>query len=525
MIPILLLNILMYRSMKNSVLFGCGLIFLLSCSTGSKESKEGFDQLQGLGNASLELSGKELADLYCQACHIKPDPELLDKTTWKNLVLPDMRRRLGLITAEDFGAKIGEDNDAPPGIYSQTALITQADWDKIQEFYLNLAPESLKSIPMDKNLKENKGVFTVRKPNFHNKRQSLTTLIRYHPIEKLLYLGDRPNTLFRVDPIKMKIQDSIKINSPASDIRFKDASFELLTMGVMDPSNFALGKLENYGSFEYQKKEVFLDSLRRPVHFSFADLDQNGQQDMVICFFGNHIGHLSWFEKQGQDYKEHVLNATPGARKTIVEDVNGDGLPDVIAMMTQAKEGIYVYINQGNSKFKEEKWLEFDSVFGSSDFDWVDMDGDGFKDLVIVNGDNADLSPILKPYHGLRIFSNDGKNGFKESYFYPMHGASALLTEDFDQDGRKGVAVISYFPDRSGEKVVNFLLFQQTKSMEFEVSTITELGEWSWLVMEKADIDGDGDLDIILGSFDFQTRYAFPALDWMPFVVLKNQIN
>jgi hypothetical protein len=504
-----------------SLVFG----FLGSCSQGSKVEKEGFDKLQGLGNTSLELSGKELSDLYCQACHVKPDPALLDKATWKNGVLPDMRRRLGLINAEDFGAKVGEDNDAPPGIYSEIALVTQKDWDKIQQYYIDLAPDSLEPIPIDNNLKENTGLFTVRNPDFHNKRPSLTTLLRYNPNEKLLYVGDRLNSLFRIDPIGMKILDSIRIISPASDISFRETGFELLTMGVMDPSNFAFGRLKEYGSFEKKHPTILMDSLRRPVHFTYADLTQNGKEELIVSFFGNHIGHLSWFEENDGGYEEHVLNSLPGARKTVVADVNGDRLPDIIAMMTQAKEGIYTYINQGEGKFKQETWLQFDAVFGSSDFEFEDMDGDGFKDLVIVNGDNADLSPILKPYHGLRIFTNDGKNAFSESYFYPMHGASALLTGDFDQDGRMGMAVSSYFPDKSGEKTLNFLLFQQTGSMEFQVSSIEELGKWSWLVMEKADIDGDDDLDIILGSFDFQTRFTFPAMDWMPFVILENHIN
>ena len=510
---------------KQFLIWGAIFGFLVSCTPGSKVENEGFDQLQGLGNASLELSGKELSDLYCQACHIKPDPRLLDKTTWKNGVLPDMRRRLGLINAEDFGAKVGEDNDAPPGIYATAPLVTQADWDKIQEYYLSLAPDSLESIPLDQNLKVNTGLFTVRNPGFHNKKPSLTTLIRYHPQEKLLYMGDRQKGLFRVDLIGMKIMDSIGIISPASDIRFKDTGFELLTMGVMDPSNFAFGRLQDYVLKEKKAPIILMDSLRRPVHFTRADLTQNGQDELVMSFFGNHIGSLSWFEKVDDDYLEHILNSNPGARKTVVDDVNGDGLPDVIAMMTQAKEGIYTYINQGKGKFKEEVWLQFPSVYGSSDFDWVDITGDGFKDLVIVNGDNADLSPILKPYHGLRIFSNDGKNGFAEAYFYPMYGASALLTGDFDRDGRLDVAVSSYFPDKSGDTIINFLLFQQTEDMEFQVGSIEELGKWSWLVMEKADIDEDGDLDIILGSFDFQTRYALPARDWMPFVVLENNTN
>lgn len=510
---------------KKFLIWGLIFVFLLSCSKKSKEDIEGFERLHGLGNASLELSGKELSDLYCQACHIKPDPALLDKTTWKNGVLPDMRRRLGLINAEDFGAKVGENNDAPPGIYSGKALITQADWDKIQEYYLSFAPDSLGTIPFDKNLKMDIGLFTVRMPDFHNKRPSLTTLVRYHPREKLLYVGDRLNSLFRIDPIGMKILDSIRIISPASDIWFKEASFELLTMGVMDPSNFAFGRLKDYVLFEKKVPNILMDSLRRPVHFAHADLTQNGEDELVISFFGNHIGSLSWFEKIDGAYVEHILNSFPGARKTVVEDINGDGLPDIIALMTQAKEGIYTYINLGEGNFKQEIWLQFDSVFGSSDFGFEDMDGDGFKDLVIVNGDNADLSPILKPYHGIRIFTNDGNNAFLESYFYPMHGASALLIADFDQDGKMGMAVSSYFPDKSAEKILNFLLFQQRGNMEFQVSSIEGLGSWSWLVMEKADIDGDMDLDIILGSFDFQTRFAFPAMDWKPFIILENHIN
>ena len=121
-------------------------------------------------------------------------------------------------------------------------------------------------------------------------------------------------------------------------------------------------------------------------------------------------------------FKPHLFNNRPGARKTIIDDVNGDGLPDVIALMTQSKENVFVYPNLGNGKFKEENWLLFDPVFGSSDFDWVDIDRDGYKEIVLVNGDNADLSPILKPYHGLRIFKNNGLNHFDEVFFYSMQG-------------------------------------------------------------------------------------------------------
>lgn len=45
---------------------------------------------------TLNLTGAQLAQAYCRACHAFPDPSLLDKQTWKNGVLPQMALRLGL---------------------------------------------------------------------------------------------------------------------------------------------------------------------------------------------------------------------------------------------------------------------------------------------------------------------------------------------------------------------------------------------------------------------------------------------
>jgi hypothetical protein len=55
--------------------------------------------------------------------------------------------------------------------------------------------------------------------------------------------------------------------------------------------------------------------------------------------------------------------------------------------------------------------------------------------MVTANGDNADYSIVLKNYHGIRVHINQGNNEFKETFFYPVYGATRLLAEDFDQDG------------------------------------------------------------------------------------------
>lgn len=387
-----------------------------------------WEYLEKLSEESLELNGVQLAAAYCGACHLKPEPELLEKRTWETTVLPEMRRRLGLVTEEDFGQAVGKDNNAPPGVYSNKKLISKEQWDKIQSYYLDTAPEKL---PRPEAKLDSEGSipgFDFVFPDYKNKRPNLTTLTRWDGVSKQIIIGDRFRQLFTVDGKTLEIKDSISISSPASDIRFREnGTFDLLTMGVMDPSNFAIGRWMSYSAFDTKMEEIKLDSLRRPVHFSFADLNQNGKEDVVVCNFGHHIGNLSWSEKTDEGYTQHVLNMQPGARKTIVADLNQDGLPDIAALMTQSREGVYAYINQGNGDFKQEVWLNFHPVFGGSDFEMADMNADGYLDIVLVNGDNADYSPILKPYQGLRIFLNDGKNSFEEQMFYPMFCASSLL--------------------------------------------------------------------------------------------------
>ncbi len=47
-------------------------------------------------NTDTILSGKQLANMYCKICHEFPEPELLDKDTWINSVLPNMGLRMGI---------------------------------------------------------------------------------------------------------------------------------------------------------------------------------------------------------------------------------------------------------------------------------------------------------------------------------------------------------------------------------------------------------------------------------------------
>jgi hypothetical protein len=503
----------------------CFVIFL-ACKPDSKEDLSGLAYLESLDSESLELDGKQLADLYCSACHLKPDPNLLDKTTWQSAVLPDMRRRLGLINADDFGLAVGEDNSAPDGVYSKKSLINQANWDKLQEYYLSFAPDSLALVYFTDEILNASPFFEPLKPILGIRRPNLTTMVKWDKQRKHLYVGDRHGQLFRFFGDKLTKYDSIAISSPAAFMKVhSDGSFDLLKMGVMDPSDYTIGTWTNYSSFEDPAPIDKLTGLVRPVHVSSAILEKGEDPSSIVSQFGNHFGKLSIYNYHGNDTIETILNTRPGTRKTVVADVNQDGLLDIVALMTQAEEGVYAYINKGNGKFLEEAWLRFDPLFGGSDFEFTDINGDGFPDLVIVNGDNADLSPILKPYHGLRIFQNNGNNSFEESYFFPFHGASGLVVDDFNQDGKMDIAAIAFFPIEQGEYRHNFLSFAQNDQGNFTVSTVAHTGHSSIMTIEKGDVNGDGKMDLILGCFDFKSRYLQPFGIWEPFIILQNTLE
>ena len=42
---------------------------------------------------------------------------------------------------------------------------------------------------------------------------------------------------------------------------------------------------------------------------------------------------------------------------------------------------------------------------------------------------------------------NDGKNNFREAWFFPLNGAYKAVAPDFNKDGNMDIAAISYFPD------------------------------------------------------------------------------
>ncbi len=503
------------------------IIGLFSCNPIS-ERKQPPPSLNQLAAADLNLNGEQLANAYCAACHVKPEPELLDQATWDEKVLPEMRKRMGLFLDEDFGTTMPIDMDVPKGIYSEFPLIKRKDWEKLEAYYLENAPS--KPNPQANKAKIEVGIpgFELIRPEYSENYADLVTMLRIHPQTGELWLGHRFKSLFILDPKNdFQVKDSIGTDTAPIDLHWKgNEEFELLTMGLMDPSNDSVGVLSTFKKSDSGwVPSPLIGDLKRPVNNESYDFNGDGIPDQIISEFGNHIGDLSLYLSKSNGFEKKVLKNAPGARRVEIDDLDGDGDMDILALMTQANEGFFAFLNDGQGDFREKTILRFQPAFGSSDFRFEDMNADGRKDLIVVNGDNADLSQILKNYHGVRVFTNQDDLEFEEEWFYPMYGASGLEVGDFDQDGDQDLFVLSFFPDVNQKPKQDLLFFRQDKEFQFSPFA-PELGSDShWLIMTKGDLELDGDEDLVVGVFEFDDLYSKPSAPWSPILILKNTLK
>lgn len=454
------------------------------------------------------LTSGQLAQRYCASCHLFPEPALLDKATWTRSVLPAMAWRLGIRdTAYQplLGRNMSEQYLIRQAtVFPDSAQLSLASWQRIVDYYDSLAPAQLLSPAIEGDTALPKAPFALRPVALRANTDGRFTLLRQHPDTKKIYLADGLRTLYQLND-SARVEHSFALPDAVTDIHFnRDGTMYLLTIGDLNPHDEPLGGLFSLNGQGTLK--LLIRELSRPVHMNVHDLDQDGQEDVVICEFGNYVGRLSWFRQTADGFEKRVLWENPGAVKTMVRDLDQDGRPDLLALIAQGREGVYAFYNQGDGRFRMQPLLQFPPVYGSSDFTLADVDRDGDEDLLLAQGDNADLSNILKPYHGVRIYRNEGDYRFREAYFYPMYGATRIVSEDFDADGDMDVAISAYFPDFGADNPRSFVYLENTttSSLAFVSHTLDGLDAGRWLIIEPIYQPGQPAPGIMLGALNLE---------------------
>ncbi|MBE7173962.1 MAG: VCBS repeat-containing protein [Williamsia sp.] len=473
--------------------------------------------------------GMQLASVYCSSCHQLPDPSLLDAKSWEEGVLPHMGPRLGIyeFKYKRYPANLN-DPDLPKGFYPSHASITPDEWQHIINYYTATSPDLLPSQQRTTPIHSTLPLFAAQAPGITEPSPGISAVCIHAAAHEFMTADLLRQNLVRYNN-KLEVIDSLHLFGRLVDIQLLPDNLLTCNIGVFSPTNDKWGKLQlvatnEAGKMQPQDKPL-LENLQRPVHVSLTDLNGDGKPDYLVCEFGYLTGSLSWYGQEEAGWKKHVLRAEPGAVKTVVEDYNHDGLPDIWALFAQGNEGVFLYTNKGKGEFEQQQVLRFPPSYGSSHFELADFNGDGFPDIVYTCGDNADYSTVLKPYHGVYIFLNDGTNHFTQRYFFPINGCYKAMARDFDGDGDLDLACIAFFADYKRQPQEGFVYLENTGGFRFEPYTILQAATGRWMTMDAGDVDGDGDQDILLGNFSVGPQMMKPAVDpekGPPFLLLRN---
>ncbi len=265
-------------------------------------------------------------------------------------------------------------------------------------------------------------------------------------------------------------------------------------------------------------------------------------------------------------------------------DVNGDGLEDIFIGGAIGQQGV-LYLQGSDNKFiktSSQAWA-IDSASEDVNAVFFDADNDGDLDLYVVSGGNeyADGSPEYAD----RLYINDGKGNFtKSNDALPamLSSKQAIAVGDFDNDGdldlfiggrgkpgsfplsspsyllrndskngivhftdvtatmcpalqKPGMVTAAQWVDINNDHYPELvlagdwmpvLLFNNNQGKLEDISTKSGLKNLNgmWSALTATDVDGDGDIDFILGNCGYNDQFSTTNKD-MPLQLYVNDFD
>ena len=295
-------------------------------------------------------------------------------------------------------------------------------------------------------------------------------------------------------------------------------------LGSFLPDDHLLGKVwwlrPQADGAPWQTVEIST-GLSRVSDVEPADIDGDGDTDLVVAEFGwRKSGRILLLRNQGMKdnvpmMEVEVLDKRHGTIHVPVTDLNGDGRPDFVALISQEHEVIEAFLNRGNGEWERQPiYAALDPSFGSSGIELVDLDADGDLDVLYTNGDSFD-SALIKPYHGVRWLENKGTYPFTVHHITAFPGAHRALAADLDGDGDLDVVAVSLLPGplsdlKQPADITGVIWLEQvgkdatSGEIQFLLHRI-EGATCNHATCALLDWNGDGAIDILAGNYDWHS--------------------
>lgn len=491
----------------------CLLGLLSSCQDADQLSPQ-TEQQVATASPQEQVQLEQGIQAFCGDCHVVPQPESFPQDNWYE----EVQR------GYEFYFESGRRDLQPP------VQLEVVDW------YRQRAPKQFQLPPATATSDRSPVEFQVQGvslPDIELPKPAAISFLSWDESDTAgLWVSDMQNgvvckltldgqVLFRDDqsthnPVSVRVCD---LNQNAeSDLLIAD-------LGSFLPEDHDRGRvvwLPDYLSGPLSPRPL-LDGVGRVADVRLADFDTDGDQDIVVAEFGWHRTggiHVLWNRSDNStiEFEAERLDARPGTIHVPVVDLNSDGRPDFLALISQEHERIVAFLKTEQGFEQQTLFVAPDPSYGSSGIEPVDLDQDGDLDILYTNGDTFD-SNLVKPYHGVSWLENRGDLKFVERRLTQFPGVHRMLAGDLDRDGDLDLVASALLPQPSLEQIPPdqreaLIWLEQTSPGTFLRHEL-QRGDPAFPALLLHDLNGDGFPDVVAGRFREVDHVRSPNIQLM----------